>query len=97
MAGARTATYPSFDVASGAPTGQGATNEILLAWTDARAEVNQDQAFLEASTDGWLTFSAPVAISQPGHRSRAPRRPARCRRISAVVSEVAAGRGRRPQ
>jgi hypothetical protein len=72
VAGARTATYPSFDVASGAPTGQGATNEIMLAWTDARAGVNQDQAFLEDSTDGGRTFSAPAAISQTGDRASQP-------------------------
>jgi hypothetical protein len=72
VAGARTATYPSFDVANGAPTGQGATNEILLAWTDARAGLNQDQAFLEDSTDGGRTFSAPAAISQAGDRASQP-------------------------
>jgi hypothetical protein len=44
----------------------------LLAWTDARDGVNQNQALLEASTDGWLTFSAPVAVSQPGDRANQP-------------------------
>jgi hypothetical protein len=72
VAGSRTATQPSFDVANGAPTGQGATNELLLTWTDARAGLNHEQAFLEDSTDGGRTFTAPVAISQAGDRANQP-------------------------
>ena len=72
VAGSRTATFPSLDVANGAPTGQGATNEILLTWSDARAGLNHEQAFLEDSTDGGRTFSAPVAISQAGDRVNQP-------------------------
>ncbi len=72
VAGSRTATFPSFDVANGAPTGQGATNELLLTWTDARAGLNHERAFLEDSADGGRTFSAPVAISQAGDRANQP-------------------------
>ncbi len=72
VAGSRTSTFPSFDVANGAPTGQGATNELLLTWSDARAGLNHDQAFLEDSTNGGRTFSAPVAISQAGDRANQP-------------------------
>ena len=69
VAGSRTATFPSLDIANGAPTGKGATNELLLTWTDARAGLNKEQAFLEDSTDGGRTFTAPVAISQAGDRA----------------------------
>ena len=72
VAGSRTSTYPSFDIANGAPTGQGATNELLLTWTDARAGLNDEQAFLEDSTDGGRTFTTPVAISQAGDRANQP-------------------------
>ena len=63
VAGSRTDAFPSLDIANGAPTGSGATNEVLLAWADARAGLNQEQVFLEQSTDGGQTFSAPTAIS----------------------------------
>ncbi len=55
-----------------APARQGATNELLLTWSDARAGLNHDQAFLEDSTNGGRTFSAPVAISQAGDRANQP-------------------------
>jgi hypothetical protein len=72
VAGARTATFPSVDIANGAPTGRGATNEILVTWTDNRAGVNNEKAFLERSTNGGSTYSAPVAISQAGDRANQP-------------------------
>jgi hypothetical protein len=72
VAGSRTSTFPSFDIANGAPAGTGATNEILVTWTDARAGLNKEQAFLEASANGGHTYSTPAAISQAGDRANQP-------------------------
>jgi hypothetical protein len=43
-----------------------------VTWTDARAGLNKEQAFLEASTNGGQSYSAPAAISQAGDRANQP-------------------------
>jgi hypothetical protein len=70
VAGARDdlSAAPSVSIANGAPTGQGATNEIVDTWVDGRdgpAVVHVDVSY---STDGGGTWSAPASVETAGDR-----------------------------
>jgi hypothetical protein len=69
-AGARTdlSAAPSVDIANGAPTGAGATNEIVDAWSDNDDDVNATTTQLSWSLDGGSTWSGPATVSLPGDR-----------------------------
>ncbi len=68
FAGARTDSFPSVDIANGAPSGAGATNRIVLAWSDARKGLGNEESLLETSLDGGSSFSSPVAVQEAGDR-----------------------------
>jgi len=63
VAGARDdlGSAPSIDIANGAPTGTGATDEILRTWVDGRDGVDHPHVFTSYSTNGGNTWSDPVA------------------------------------
>jgi hypothetical protein len=69
LAGARNdlAASPTVSIANGAPTGAGATNEIVLTW-DGFEEDRDERVWLRYSTDGGATWSEPEAIETPGDR-----------------------------
>jgi hypothetical protein len=71
LAGARIdlSAAPSVDIANGAPTGIGATDEIVDAWSDGRLGLNSEKTFVSWSTNGGTTWSAPIPVSLPGDRS----------------------------
>jgi hypothetical protein len=66
LAGARNdlAASPSVSIANGAPTGAGATNQIVNAWADGRDGLNDEHVLFSTSTGGGTpgTWSTPRAI-----------------------------------
>jgi hypothetical protein len=72
VAGARTNSFPSVDIANGAPTGTDATDQIVLTWCDARAGLNNEQALLQYSLNKGVSWSAPVNAAEAGDRPDFP-------------------------
>jgi hypothetical protein len=59
---------PSVDIANGAPSGEGATNQIVMAWADGRDGLNDEDVMFSTSTNRGGTWTAPARIQQPGDR-----------------------------
>ncbi len=72
VAGARTNSFPSVDIANGAPSGKDASNTIALLWPDARNGLNHEQDLLELSNNGGQSFTQPVNVAQSGDRPDFP-------------------------
>jgi len=72
VAGARTDSFPSVDIANGAPTGANAPNTIVMTWSDARNGLNHEEALVQVSTDGGNSWSAPINAAASGDRPDFP-------------------------
>jgi hypothetical protein len=66
IAGARTDSFPSVDIANGAPTGTDATNEIVLGWSNG--PLNAEQSLVQWSMNQGATWSGPVDAKEAGDR-----------------------------
>ncbi len=71
VAGARTNSFPSVDIANGAPEGNG-PDTIVMVWADARNGLDNEEALLQSSIDGGLTWSTPINIAESGDRPDFP-------------------------
>ena len=72
VAGARTDSFPSVDIANGAPYGSGATDTIVMTWADARNGLNDEKALVQYSIDRGKTWSYPINAAQAGDRPDFP-------------------------
>ena len=72
VAGARTNSFPSADIANGAPQGGDATNTIVLAWADARGGLDHEEALIQVSTDQGEHWSPPANGAAAGDRPDFP-------------------------
>lgn len=72
VAGARTNSFPSADIANGAPTGADATDRIVLTWSDARNGLNNEEALVQYSDDRGESWSNPVNGAEAGDRPDFP-------------------------
>jgi hypothetical protein len=68
IAGARTSSFPSLEIANGAPTGAGATDKMALGWSDGSDGLNHEHALVQFSTNLGQNWSNPVAIEESGDR-----------------------------
>lgn len=59
---------PSVDIANGAPSGTGATNEIVRTWVDGGDGLNNEQVMVSYSTDGGTSWSTPTPAETSGDR-----------------------------
>ena len=68
IAGARTGSFPSLDIANGTPTGVGAPDTLAVGWSDGSGGLNHEQALVQLSDDQGETWSGPTAVEESGDR-----------------------------
>jgi hypothetical protein len=68
IAGARTSSFPSLDIANGAPTGDDAPDTLALGWSDGTEGLNNEHALVQMSDDQGDTWTDPEAVEESGDR-----------------------------
>ncbi|WP_157623232.1 sialidase family protein [Terrabacter sp. Root181] len=67
IAGARVdlASGPNVDIANGAPSGAGATNQIVMTWADGASGLDHERLLWTSSTTAGASWTAPAALALP--------------------------------
>jgi hypothetical protein len=68
IAGARTSSFPSLDVANGAPSGAGAPDTLAVGWSDGTDGINHEHALVQLSDDRGDSWSDPEAVEETPDR-----------------------------
>jgi hypothetical protein len=73
-AGTRTDSFPSVDIANGAPSGQGAPDTIALAWADGPTTIGgpPERALVRYSHNRGDSFTSATNVAAPGDRPDFP-------------------------
>jgi hypothetical protein len=77
QAGARDGSFPTVDIANGAPSGAGATDEIVLAWSNGPTPSDthpgpNEQVQVMTSTNGGVNWATSGVASPPSDRPDFP-------------------------
>ena len=66
VAGARTSSFPSLDIANGAPSGAGAPDTLALGWSDG--QINDEHALVQLSSNKGRDWTDPRRMEEAGDR-----------------------------
>jgi hypothetical protein len=77
VAGARSGTFPTLDIANGTPTGANATDRIVVAWCDGPTPTDttpgpNERLVVKWSTNGGDSYSSPAVASPTADRPNFP-------------------------
>src|SRR6266508_679629 len=77
VAGARSGTFPTLDIANGTPTGANATDRIVVAWCDGPTPTDatpgpNERLVVKWSTNGGDSYSGPAVASPTADRPNFP-------------------------
>ena len=59
---------PSVDIANGAPSGNDASNRLVISWVDGQDGLNKEHVKFSTSTTGGDSWATPRNVEQPGDR-----------------------------
>jgi hypothetical protein len=68
IAGARTSSFPSLDIANGTPSGDDAPDTLALGWSDGSDGLNHEHALVQLSDNQGEDWTDPEEVEKAGDR-----------------------------